>query len=116
MRHAFRLLSLNLLIAALLLSAVATGHARAQAPAAGEVVLCVGTQVVTVFVDESGQPVTAVRACPDAVLNLAAPLLPPVVMPRQGLIARALPAPEDDRFVPSLRPVEDRARAPPRLA
>jgi hypothetical protein len=113
MRHALRLPSLTLLVAALLLSAVATGHARGQAPATGEVVLCVGTQVVTVSVDENGQPVTVIRACPDAVLNLAAPLLPPVVVSQPGGTARTLPAPADDRSVTTVRPLEDRARAPP---
>jgi hypothetical protein len=114
MRHAFRLLSLSGLVAALILASLATGHARGQAPAAGEIVLCVGTQILTVTVDENGQPVTVARACPDAILMLAAPLLPPVVVPAPQRVSSTLAVPSHDRSVPSLRAVEDRARAPPR--
>jgi hypothetical protein len=114
MRHVFRLLSLSGLVAALILASLATGHARGQAPAAGEIVLCVGTQVLTVTVDENGQPVTVARACPDAILKLAAPLLPPVVVPTPKRLSWTLAAPAPDLSVPSHRAVEDRARAPPR--
>lgn len=113
MRQLFRHLSLNLLVAALLLASLATGHARGQAPAAGEVVLCVGTQVVTVSVDENGQPVTVTRACPDGILKLAAPLTAPVVVPAPANPCWTWALPPTDLSAPSRRTVEDRARAPP---
>jgi hypothetical protein len=113
MRQLFRLLSLNLLVAALLLASLATGHARGQAPAAGEVVLCVGTKVVTVTVDENGQPVTVTRACPDGILKLTAPLVPPIVIPAPKNLCSTRALPRTDLSAPSRRIVEDRARAPP---
>jgi hypothetical protein len=114
MRHAFRLLSLSGLVAALILASLATGHARGQAPAAGEIVLCVGTQILTVTVDENGQPITVARACPDAILKLAAPLLPPVVVPAPQRVSWTLAVLPADLSAASLALVEDRARAPPR--
>lgn len=39
--------------------------ARGMETPAGEMVLCVGTQTVTVYYDDQGQPVSAPHYCPD---------------------------------------------------
>jgi hypothetical protein len=98
---------------ALLVAAMGTGHARGQAPVAGQIVLCVGTQVVTVSVDENGQPTTATQACPDGILKLSVPLVAPVVVSRPLVVARADLPLSVPLSAPSVPPMEVRARAPP---
>lgn len=117
LRHfTLRHVTLAGLALAMVLTALTVGHARGQARVAGQIVLCVGTQVVTVSVDASGQPVTTTHACPDGILALAGPLVAAVALPLPGAVARALSHRAPDLSAPSLRPIEDRARAPPRWA
>lgn len=104
------------LVLAMVLTALSVGHARGQARVAGEIVLCVGTQVVTVSVDADGQPVTATHTCPDAVMALAAPLVAPVVPVPPRAVARPVAYRATDLSAPSVDLIEDRARAPPRRA
>ena len=109
----FRYLTLAGAAAVLLVAALGVGHARGQAPVAGQIVLCVGTQVVTVAVDENGQPTTETQTCPDGLLKLSVPLVAPVVVRRPVVVARAELAPSAPLSVLSLSPMEVRARAPP---
>jgi hypothetical protein len=44
--------------------------ARAQPSPAGQLVICSGLGLVTVLVDENGQPVSQVHVCPDGLLTL----------------------------------------------
>lgn len=104
------------LVLAMVLTALTVGHARGQAPVAGQIVLCVGTQIVTVSVDANGQPVTMTHACPDGIMALAGPLVPPVALIVPGTVARSQVHPVVSLSVPSLCLIEDRARAPPRMA
>lgn len=101
------------LAVAIALTALGVGHARGQAPMAGHVVLCVGTQIVTVAVDENGQPTTSAQTCPDAVVALSAPLLAPLILDRPAVVTRAdtLLSPQISAL--SVAPMEVRARAPP---
>jgi hypothetical protein len=112
MRH----IALVGLMLAMVLTAITVGHARGQAPVAGQMVLCVGTQIVTVSVDADGQPVTVTHACPDGIMALAGPLVPPVALVVPGAVGQSLIYPVGRLSVPSLRLIEDRARAPPRGA
>ncbi len=77
--------------------------ARGQAMAAGQVVLCIGGQAVSVAVDDSGKPVGPAHICPDCALGFLSLLLPgtPGLPPPPGpqlhlaylLPQTALPAP-----------------------
>lgn len=44
--------------------------ARAQSDPAGNMVICAGQGVITVYVDDEGNPVGAPHICPDTVLTL----------------------------------------------
>jgi hypothetical protein len=116
MLNAFRLLTLTGLALGMVITALSVGHARGQAQVSGEVVLCIGTQVVTVTVDENGQPVTSTHTCPDGVLKLSAPLASPAVVARPVVLVLAelvLPASSP---AASVAVIDWKARAPPRQA
>lgn len=90
--------------------AVARGTAMT---AAGEVVLCTGQGIVTVAVDDQGNPIGPVHICPDCALSLMAAVAAPLagstpVFHMQVLSQAAEPAFE-------IRPVHShaKARAPP---
>jgi hypothetical protein len=108
-----RHLTLTGLVLAIVLTALGVGHARGQAPVAGHIVLCVGTQIVTVSVDENGQPTTATLTCPDAIVSLSVPLVAPVVLDRPVVVARTQTTLSVPLFATSVSPMEVRARAPP---
>ncbi|MEP5731756.1 MAG: hypothetical protein ABJL67_20540 [Sulfitobacter sp.] len=55
----------------LVVTSQAMAVARGSSAAAGQSVLCIGSQAVTVYVDAQGQPTDAPRFCPDCVLSLA---------------------------------------------
>jgi hypothetical protein len=109
MRH----ITLAGLALAMVLTALTVGHARGQARVAGQIVLCIGTQVVTVSVDANGQPVTSTHTCPDGIMALGAPLVAPVALPAPSSVARTLMHRVANLSAPSHRSIEDRARAPP---
>lgn len=58
------------LIVVMLLTSQGLAAARGQARVAGEMVLCAGDKLVTVLVDEQGQPVERLVICPDMALNM----------------------------------------------
>lgn len=63
---------------------LATSHsaavARGAPQAIGQMVICSGTSVVTVYVDAQGQPTEAPHLCPDCALHLLAAIVPPEIM------------------------------------
>ena len=63
--------------------------ARAQPAPAGQLVICSGLGLVTVLVDENGQPVSQVHVCPDGLLTLFS-----------GLDSGWEPAARAERWVP----------------
>ncbi|MDO5643669.1 MAG: hypothetical protein Q4G26_14950 [Paracoccus sp. (in: a-proteobacteria)] len=71
------------LILTLLLTAQGLAVARGQARIAGEIVLCAGGEMITVLVDENGQPVKRMVICPDMALSLMSGVVPaPVLIAR----------------------------------
>lgn len=71
---------------------VLTGQSMAMArganDAAGQMVLCVGTTSLTVYIDETGAPTQAPHYCPDCTLTLLDALLADVVaMPVHDVVA-----------------------------
>lgn len=114
MNAAFRICVAALTLVVFAVAALASGHARGQAPVAGQVTICVGLTIQTITVDADGQPTTAHRTCPDAITKLAAvPAAETVSAAPVALrFRRAMPAAV--RMPPSdVRPAA-RARAPPR--
>lgn len=74
-----------LLALILALTSQAMAVTRVSSDATGQMVLCIGTQSVTVYVDAEGQPTAAPHFCPDCALlddidpRRAEPLVLPVV-------------------------------------
>ena len=80
------------LCAVLILSSIGFGAARGQARIAGEMVICTGSIMVTVAVDEDGQPVEKALICPDMALSLISALGDaPVVAPLRSARPADLP-------------------------
>lgn len=69
MNKPLRLLSGLVLAQILFLTSLTVAAARGQAPAVGEMVLCIGSHAVTVSVDENGQPVEYVHICSDFAMS-----------------------------------------------
>jgi hypothetical protein len=106
-----------ILAVVLLVSAVAAGAARGQTRVAGQIVICSGAGVVTLWVDADGQPVPHQSACPDCVMTaLAAVWAGPAgpVVPLHAL--RAEPRARADAADLSARRVMPPARGPPARA
>ena len=81
------LLSLALRLALALSVALVSVHTaigRAEASAASDIEFCIGTEIVTLAIDATGQPVKRNHTCPDcvlsglAVLDVATGPLPPI--------------------------------------
>lgn len=86
--------AISAVLLSLMLSVTSYGFAtaRAQAPAAHAMEICTGFSMVTIWVDENGDPVEERHICPDAVGFLAgadAPPTPAAAEPR--LIAVLFP-------------------------
>ncbi|QYZ68452.1 DUF2946 family protein [Neotabrizicola shimadae] len=71
-----RLITGWLLALVLALTSVTASVARAQAAGATDVVICSGYGIVTVAVDESGNPTGPVHDCPFCLAAMGAALLP----------------------------------------
>lgn len=65
-------LLLMLLTLAFAAGSVGLAQARVQAGAAGEIVICSGSAMVTLAVGPDGQPVLATHLCPDCVPAMVA--------------------------------------------
>ena len=64
------------LVLCLAVSSVGMAAARGMATPAGTMILCTGHGIVTVWVDDAGQPVETVHLCPDCALSLFAAVAP----------------------------------------
>ena len=99
----------------LALTSLTMAVARGQTYVAGEVVICSGYGMVTLTVDENGQPAGPVHLCPDMVLGLIAAIAtdPPALTRPEGavvvLMAQSVPS-----LLSRAAPVA-RARDPPAL-
>lgn len=106
-------------IAGLLLAAmlVLTGQsmvlARGAAAATGQIEICIGADIVTVYVDENGQPTQAPHICPDCVLSFAEapPVLDAALPQAVGTVLYRLPQLQSD--IPSAETAHFWSRAPP---
>lgn len=86
-------LFISVLLALILaLTSQAMAVTRVSTDATGQMVLCIGTQSVTVYVDAEGQPTAAPHFCPDcALLDDVDPRGPePLVVPIGMQIASGL--------------------------
>lgn len=61
-----------ILILVLVVTGLSLGAARGQVRAAGQVVLCTGSAVTVIHVDQEGVPVPRPHLCPDMALSLLA--------------------------------------------
>ncbi|NEK22322.1 hypothetical protein GV827_07910 [Sulfitobacter sp. JBTF-M27] len=78
-------LSLALMLA---LTSQVMAVTRVSTDATGRVVLCVGDQIVSVYVDDQGQPTTAPHICPDCALSEGyVPSVPVAVQPQDVSLA-----------------------------
>ncbi len=103
-------LALALMIA---LSSPATAVARTSAAATGQMVLCIGTQSLTVYTDAEGRPTAAPHFCPDcALVDAALPGAPSMgtTIFSPSVLHHTVPAPAVIGTAPRFAP---RPRAPP---
>ncbi|WP_028028943.1 hypothetical protein [Gemmobacter nectariphilus] len=108
----FRLMSW-LLCLVLALTSGTMAVARGQMAAAGSIVICSGYGVITVLVDDRGEPLGTVHPCPDCIAAHVVALLPPVpVVVRPLGLSRIVWAPVATGAVP-LSPATPKARGPP---
>lgn len=115
MRRLFRTTLALFLTATLVFTASSMAAARAAPGPAGQMVLCIGLQSVTVYVDEDGAPVTAPHICPDCVLALLAAVLPPDMAAASQYAAEISHAWPDSNPRGALWWVRPQARGPPVL-
>jgi len=94
-------------------SSLSAATARGQRYDGQKVVICTGEILVTVTIDENGQPVKHTHVCPDYALLLAAVLIPagPVIL--EQLSAIRLPRVFDAGQAEQQIRIRPRARAPP---
>lgn len=72
MRSAFRLSFSLFVVFVLAASSVTMAAARGQTRTAGELVICSGYGLTTIYIDDNGRPSRTVHICPDMVLALIA--------------------------------------------
>jgi len=112
--RAFRALSQVLLVLILISNSVTMAVARHQPRAIGEMVLCTGTGVISVSIDENGNPTGPMVPCPDCTPALAA--LPDLPEPGFDAEQRLVPfefIASSVRAIPQHPRVHRRSRAPP---
>ncbi|MCG7573473.1 hypothetical protein MHM39_07825 [Phaeobacter sp. CNT1-3] len=89
------------------------GNARHAAMPVGEMVLCIGSEAITVYYDEDGQPVDPPHYCPDcsaSIVALAQPGFAPNLRPLgKGVALRV----ERGKGVTVTRIIPASARSPP---
>ncbi|MEW9919542.1 hypothetical protein AB2B41_08010 [Marimonas sp. MJW-29] len=86
---------------------------RVSADATGQMVLCVGAEIVTVYVDEEGQPTAAPHRCPDCALSEGFVPEPPRLMAPQEVAAAFLVAESAKSILRAERSPKPHTRAPP---
>ncbi len=85
-----RLLNVLFLIATLVFTSVSVAFAHGQRSDQGaDLVICSGTELITITIGPDGVPVKKVQVCPDAVSVFAAAFIP-LVFPRRSdrIVAR----------------------------
>jgi hypothetical protein len=91
-------------------------NARHASMPVGEMVLCIGSQAITVYYDEDGQPVDPPQYCPDcnaSIVALTQPDFAPNLRPLgKGAVLRI----ERGRLIAVTRIIPASARSPPVLA
>ena len=113
MLHASRFTALMLAVI-LAVTSVSMAVARGQTRIADEIIVCSGQGLITVAVDENGDPAGPAHLCPDMVLAmLAAPVLdaPDLLRPAAGM--ERIDPPQAPALVGVSRPAPC-ARGPPR--
>ena len=108
--RSFILLALSLMLG---FTSPAMAVTRASADATGQMVLCVGAQVVTVYTDAEGKPTAAPHICPDCALSDAAlGETPCALTPRSLVLAGPFPG-MTPRVARAEKAAMPRTRAPP---
>ena len=105
-------LSLALMLA---LTSQVMAVTRVSTDATGKVVLCVGDQVVSVYVDDQGQPTTAPHICPDCALSEGYLPKSPVAVQPQDVSLADLPRTFRRQTIAARKSVRPPSRAPPSL-
>lgn len=99
----------------LVLTTQTMGNARHASMPVGEMVLCIGSQAITVYYDDDGQPVDPPHYCPDcsaSIVALVQPGFAPNLRPwGKGMALRV----ERGKDVTVTRIIPASARAPPVL-
>lgn len=109
------LLARGALALVVLLTSVHMAVARGAPMPAGTMVICAGQGVITVFVDDEGNPVGAPHICPDCALSLfSVPVAEGLGLRREEVWTRIAPVGYEVRSVECLRAMP-RARGPPGL-
>ncbi|MDQ2089981.1 hypothetical protein [Marimonas arenosa] len=90
--------------------------ARGMPGPAGEIILCTGQGIVSVAVDENGQPVEKPHICPDCALSLFAVAADEPDLPTRPLGSAEKLSPLRNSFAATAREVEPAARGPPVVA
>jgi len=87
-----------LLAAVLVLTGQSMVVARGAAAATGQIEICIGADIVKVYVDRDGQPTQAPHICPDCILTFANASPELTVLPPQtvGTVLYHLPRPSVD--------------------
>ncbi len=105
---------LGLILAALLaFTSQSMAVARGMPDAAGQIILCTGQGIVTVSVDEHGQPVERPHICPDCAMSLFAALAEAPRLPVRPLGRVEKLVPLRVALAASWREIEPAARGPP---
>lgn len=102
-----------LLAAVLVLTGQSMVVARGAAAATGQIEICIGADIVKVYVDGDGQPTQAPHICPDCILTFAdaSPALELMLPQTVGVALYRLPHPPAD--VVPVAAAHFRSRAPP---
>ena len=90
--------------------------ARGMPSAAGEIILCTGAGIVSVAVDENGQPVERPHICPDCAMSLFAFVADEPVLPLRPLGSVEKLSPIQASLAASAEKIPATARGPPNFS
>jgi len=90
--------------------------ARGMPNATGEIILCTGQGIVTVAIDENGQPVERPHICPDCAMSLFAYAAEEPVLPVRPLGSTEKLSPARASLAAFAHDVSPAARGPPGIA
>ncbi|BBU57785.1 hypothetical protein KU6B_40500 [Mameliella alba] len=104
-----------LLAMVLALTGLSAAYARGQADPAGSIVICRGLTVVTVLVDDEGQPVEPPHICPDAATVLFVETGAIALSIALALTWRTVDWEQPETILAEQAKAQARARGPPRI-